>query len=78
MARFQEGIATLALQYGLTSKPSLDDPDFVSTLVFDSDKAGRNTQAEVRLPVPEPGRGADLGADASRVSRRLSARTRSR
>ena len=30
-------------------------------------KAGRNTQAEVRLPVPEPGRGADLGADASRV-----------
>ncbi len=38
MKRFQEGIATLALQYGLTSKPSLDDPDFVSTLVFDSSK----------------------------------------
>jgi hydrophobe/amphiphile efflux-3 (HAE3) family protein len=38
MKRFQEGIATLALQYGLTSKPSLDDPGFVSTLVFDSSK----------------------------------------
>jgi uncharacterized protein len=38
MKRFQEGIATLALQYGLTSKPSLDDPEFVSTLVFDSSK----------------------------------------
>ncbi len=38
MKRFQEGIATLALQYGLTSKPSLDNPGFVSTLVFDSSK----------------------------------------
>ncbi len=38
MKRFQEGIATLALQYGLLSKPSLDDPEFVSTLVFDPRK----------------------------------------
>jgi uncharacterized protein len=38
MKRFQEGIATLALQYGLTSKPSLENPEFVSTLVFDSSK----------------------------------------
>ena len=29
---------TLALQYGLTSRPSLDDHDFVSSLVFDSSK----------------------------------------
>ena len=35
---FKEGLATLALQYGLTSQPSLDDPSFVSTLVFDSNK----------------------------------------
>ena len=38
LARFKEGLATVALQYGLTSRPSLDDPAFVSTLVFDSTK----------------------------------------
>ena len=37
-ARFQEGLVTLALQYGLTSRPSLDDHDFVTSLVFDSTK----------------------------------------
>jgi len=38
LARFREGLATLALQYGLTARPSLDSPSFVSTLVFDSSK----------------------------------------
>jgi hydrophobe/amphiphile efflux-3 (HAE3) family protein len=38
MARFEEHIATLALEYGLTSKPSLSDSNFVSKLVFDSSK----------------------------------------
>jgi predicted RND superfamily exporter protein len=38
IARFQEGLVTLALQYGLTSKPSLDNHDFVTSLVFDSSK----------------------------------------
>jgi hydrophobe/amphiphile efflux-3 (HAE3) family protein len=38
LARFKEGLATLALQYGLSARPSLDDPSFVSTLVFDSSK----------------------------------------
>jgi uncharacterized protein len=37
-ARFQEGLVTLALQYGLTSRPSLDNHDFVTSLVFDSSK----------------------------------------
>jgi predicted RND superfamily exporter protein len=37
-ARFQEGLVTLALQYGLTSKPSIDNHDFVTALVFDSSK----------------------------------------
>jgi uncharacterized protein len=36
--RFQESVATLALQYGLSSPPSLDNADFVSALVFDSSK----------------------------------------
>ena len=37
-ARFQEGLVKLALQYGLSSRPSLEDHNFVSTLVFDSSK----------------------------------------
>ena len=37
-ARFQEGLVTLALQYGLTSRPSLESHDFVTSLVFDSSK----------------------------------------
>jgi len=38
IGRFQESVATLALQYGLTSRPSIEDSEFVSTLVFDSSK----------------------------------------
>ena len=37
-ARFQESLVTLALQYGLTSRPSLDNHDFATSLVFDSTK----------------------------------------
>jgi uncharacterized protein len=36
--RFQEGILRAALQYGLTSQPSIDNAKFVSTLVFDASK----------------------------------------
>jgi uncharacterized protein len=36
IAGFQKSLVTLALQYGLTSKPSISDPNFVSALVFDS------------------------------------------
>ena len=34
----QESLVTLALRYGLTARPSIDDPDFVNKLVFDSTK----------------------------------------
>lgn len=37
-ARFQEGLVTLALEYGLTSRPSLQNRDFITALVFDSSK----------------------------------------
>ena len=37
-ARFQEGLVTLALEYGLTSRPSLENHEFVTSLVFDSSK----------------------------------------
>ena len=36
--RFQESLVALALQYGLTSRPSLGDHDFVTSLVFDASK----------------------------------------
>jgi hydrophobe/amphiphile efflux-3 (HAE3) family protein len=35
---FQKSLVTLALQYGLTARPSISDASFVSTLVFDSSK----------------------------------------
>ena len=54
MARFEEGIATLALQYGLTSKPSLDDPEFVSTLVFDSSKPAGTPKQRFTYLFPSP------------------------
>ena len=38
IARFQESLAVLALQYGLTAQPSLDNANFVTSLVFDSSK----------------------------------------
>jgi predicted RND superfamily exporter protein len=38
LARFKEGLATLALQYGLTERPSLENLSFISTVVFESDK----------------------------------------
>jgi hydrophobe/amphiphile efflux-3 (HAE3) family protein len=38
IARFQEGLVKLALQYGLSSRPSIEDGQFVSALVFDSSK----------------------------------------
>ena len=37
-ARFRESLARIALRYGLTGRPSLDEHNFVSTLLFDSSK----------------------------------------
>jgi uncharacterized protein len=54
MVRFKEEIATLALQYGLTSKPSLDEPGFVSTLVFDSSKPVGTPKQRFAYLFPSP------------------------
>ncbi len=37
-ARFEEHLATLALEYGLTSRPAINNSSFVSAVVFDSSK----------------------------------------
>jgi hydrophobe/amphiphile efflux-3 (HAE3) family protein len=52
LARFKEGLATLALQYGLSARPSLDDPSFVSTLVFDSSKPAGTPKARFAYLFP--------------------------
>ena len=77
IARFQEELVTLALKYGLTARPSIDEPNFVSTLVFDPAKPAGHPQAALRLPVPQLGLGADLGPHEGRAERSRSARTRS-
>ncbi|HKH41068.1 MAG TPA: MMPL family transporter [Solirubrobacterales bacterium] len=38
MSQFQSGLIQVALQYGITSIPRLDDPNFVSRVVFDESK----------------------------------------
>ena len=38
IARFQEGLVSVALQYGITGRPSITDPNFNAALVFDSTK----------------------------------------
>jgi uncharacterized protein len=65
MARFREQVATLALRYGLTSKPSLSDPEFVSTLVFDSSKPAGTPKRRFAYLFPSP--------DAALISVRMRA-----
>jgi hydrophobe/amphiphile efflux-3 (HAE3) family protein len=38
LGQFQNGLIQVALQYGITSLPRLDDPNFVSRVVFDQSK----------------------------------------
>jgi predicted RND superfamily exporter protein len=73
-ARFQESLVTLALQYGLTSRPSLDDHDFVTSLVFDSSKpAGTPKQ---RFAYLFPSRNAALVSVRMKAGLSESQRTR--
>ena len=65
MGRFQEYLATLAIQYGLTARPSLNDPNFVSTLVFESNKPAGTPKARFAYLFPTP--------DAALVSVRMKA-----
>ena len=65
IGRFKEGVATLALQYGLTSKPGLDSPGFVSTLVFDSSKPAGTPKQRFAYLFPSP--------DAALISVRMRA-----
>ena len=74
LGRFKEGLATLALQYGLTARPSLEDESFVSTLVFDSTKTAGTPKA--RFAYLFPNREAAL--ISARLKAGLSERERTR
>ena len=67
-AQFVQSAIQLGLRYGLTDVPRVDDPSFVSALVFDT-RAGDVGRAEValRLPLPLEERRADPGAHAART-----------
>jgi len=53
-ARFQESLVTLALQYGLTARPSIGSASFVSTLVFDSSKPAGTPKQRFAYLFPSP------------------------
>ncbi len=51
-ARFEEGLVALALDYGITSPPSLQDTNFVSSLVFDPSKPAGTPRARFAYLFP--------------------------
>ncbi|HEX4186483.1 MAG TPA: MMPL family transporter [Solirubrobacteraceae bacterium] len=52
--RFQEGLLRAALQYSLTSQPSIDNAKFVSSLVFDSSKPAGTPKQRFAYLFPSP------------------------
>ena len=49
---FQSRLLQTAARYGLTGLPRLDDPNFVSRVVFDSRRAGSNPKAKLAFLFP--------------------------
>jgi hydrophobe/amphiphile efflux-3 (HAE3) family protein len=65
LGRFEESLATLALEYGLTARPSIENANFVSDVVFDSTKVAGTPKARFAYLFPSP--------DAALVSVRMKA-----
>jgi uncharacterized protein len=59
VSQFTQQALQLALRYGLTGLPSIDDPDFVSSLVFDTG-AGQVGQPKARFAFLFPSKDAAL------------------
>ncbi len=64
-AEFESSLVTLALEYGLNSRPSIEDANFVSNVVFDSTKPVGTPKSRFAYLFPSP--------DAALVSVRLRA-----
>jgi hydrophobe/amphiphile efflux-3 (HAE3) family protein len=56
-AEFQAEVIELALRYGLRSIPRLDDPNFISTLVFDATKPAGTPKRKFAYLFPAQGGG---------------------
>ena len=54
MAQFEESVVALALKYGLTARPSLENANFISTLVFDPTKPAGTPKARFAYLFPSP------------------------
>jgi uncharacterized protein len=65
LAGFQSSLATLALEYGLTQRPGLENANFVSNVVFDSTKPAGTPKSRFAYLFPS--------RDAALVSVRLRA-----
>ncbi len=65
IGRFEEGLVALALQYGLSERPSITDANFVSTVVFDAGKPAGTPKQRWAYLFPGP--------DAALVSVRMKA-----
>jgi hydrophobe/amphiphile efflux-3 (HAE3) family protein len=63
MQAFEGKIAQVAVKYGLSSLPSLGDPNFISTVVFDQTKVGGIPKAKLSYLFPN--------ADAAQIVIRL-------
>jgi predicted RND superfamily exporter protein len=67
LAGFAAEVSALAIRYGLTSTPSIEDRSFVSTLVFDSSKPAGTPKQRFAYLFPSP--------NAAVISMRLRARS---
>jgi len=65
LASFQSSLVTRALEYGLNARPSIEDANFVSNVVFDSSKPAGTPKSRFAYLFPSP--------DAALVSVRLKA-----
>ena len=63
-------LLSLGLQYKLTGVPQLNDPGFVSTLVFDDYQVARHAEGALRLHLPDAQQRADPGPPAPEPRRR--------
>ena len=77
-AEFVRNTFQLALKYGITSAPQLNDPSFVSRIVFDPNRAAGDAEGALRLHLPGEGQRADPGPAAPGPDRGASATRRSR
>src|SRR5215211_5428392 len=54
LTQFQQQVLNLAVQYGQTGPPSLDDPRYISSVVFDTRFAGGVPKEKFSLLFPSP------------------------